>query len=86
MGLLGWIILGGIAGWIAKLATGVGTERGCLFNIAIGILGSVVGGLIFNWLGEQPVTGFNLWSLFVATVGAIVFLWIARMLGVGRAR
>ena len=83
MGLLGWIILGGIAGWIAKSATGVGNERGCLFNIVIGVLGSVVGGLVFSWLGEESVTGFNLWSLFVATVGAVLFLWIARLLGVG---
>lgn len=85
MGLLGWIVLGGIAGWIAKSATGVGNDRGCLFNIAVGVLGSVIGGLVFNWLGEESVTGFNLWSLFVATVGAVIFLWIASMLG-GRSK
>ncbi len=85
MGLLGWIILGGIAGWIAKTATGVGAERGCIFNIVIGVLGSVIGGLVFSWLGEESVTGFNLWSLLVATVGAVLFLWIARLLG-GRSK
>jgi uncharacterized membrane protein YeaQ/YmgE (transglycosylase-associated protein family) len=86
MGILGWIILGGIAGWIAKIATGVGSERGCLFNIAVGIVGSVVGGLLFSWLGERSITGFNIWSLFVATVGAVVFLWLARMLGGGKGK
>jgi uncharacterized membrane protein YeaQ/YmgE (transglycosylase-associated protein family) len=81
MGIIGWIILGGIAGWIAKSTTGVGERRGCMFNIVIGIIGSVVGGLIFSALGEKGVTGFNLWSLFVAAAGAVVFLWLARMLG-----
>jgi len=83
MGLLGWIILGGIAGWIAKGVTGVGTQMGCIFNIAIGVIGSVVGGLIFSYFGEAPITGFNIWSLFVATVGAIIFLWVANLLGAG---
>jgi uncharacterized membrane protein YeaQ/YmgE (transglycosylase-associated protein family) len=81
MGLLGWIILGGLAGWIAKNVTGIGVERGCLFNVFVGVIGSVVGGLIFSYLGEQSVTGFNAWSLFVATAGAVVFLWIASFFG-----
>lgn len=84
MGILGWIVLGGIAGWIAKSATGVGAEHGCLFNVIVGIIGSVVGGLLFSWLGEESVTGFNPWSLFVATVGAIAFLWVASLFGAGR--
>lgn len=81
MGLLGWIILGGIAGWIAKSVTGVGEKRGCLFNIIVGVIGSVVGGLIFNALGGHGITGFNLWSLLVAAVGAIVFLGVASAFG-----
>jgi uncharacterized membrane protein YeaQ/YmgE (transglycosylase-associated protein family) len=81
MGILGWIVLGGLAGWIAKNVTGVGERRGCIFNVIVGMLGAVAGGLIFSWLGKQGVTGFNLWSLFVAVIGAVVFLGIARMLG-----
>lgn len=84
MGLVGWIVLGGIAGWIAKSVTGVGKEKGCLFNVLIGVIGSVVGGLLFSWIGKASVTGFNPWSLFVATVGAIAFLWVASLLGVGK--
>jgi uncharacterized membrane protein YeaQ/YmgE (transglycosylase-associated protein family) len=84
MGILGWILLGGIAGWIGKSVTGIGAEKGCLFNVVIGVIGSVVGGVLFSWLGEESVTGFNPWSLFVATVGAITFLWIASLLGVGK--
>lgn len=81
MGLIGWIILGGLAGWIAKNVTGVGVNKGCFFNIIIGVIGSVLGGLIFSHFGKESVTGFNIWSLFVATVGAIVFLWIANLFG-----
>jgi uncharacterized membrane protein YeaQ/YmgE (transglycosylase-associated protein family) len=77
MDFFGWIILGGLAGWIAKSVTGIGERRGCIFNILVGIIGSVLGGLIFRHFGKVGVTGFNGWSLFVAAVGAIVFLAIA---------
>ena len=80
MGILGWIILGGIAGWVAKVVTGVGEKRGCFFNIVIGIIGSVVGGLIFSYFGETGVTGLNIRSLFVAAIGATTFLLVARLL------
>ena len=86
MGIFGWIILGGVAGWIATAATGVGEKRGCVFNIVIGILGSVVGGYVFDALGERGMQGFSIWSLFVATVGAVTFLFVSRMLGIGGKR
>ncbi len=79
MGILGWIILGGLAGWIAKSVTGVGEKRGCLFNIVVGAIGSVIGGLIFSYFGGLGVTGLNLYSLAVAAVGAVVFLWIGSL-------
>ena len=77
MDFLSWILLGGLAGWVAKSVTGIGERRGCLFNIVIGIIGSVLGGLIFQHFGKAGVTGLNVWSLFVAAVGAIVFLAVA---------
>lgn len=76
LGWLGWIILGGIAGALASKITG--TDHGCLMNIILGIVGAFVGGIIFNLLGGRGVTGCNIWSLIVATVGAVVFLAIAR--------
>jgi uncharacterized membrane protein YeaQ/YmgE (transglycosylase-associated protein family) len=73
MGILAWIILGLIAGFIAsKIVRREGA--GCLLDIVLGIVGAFVGGIIFSAIGGTGVTGFNLWSLFVATIGAIVIL------------
>lgn len=73
MSILGWIILGLISGWIAsKLFYRQGS--GCLLDIVLGIVGAFVGGIIFTGAGGTGVTGFNLWSMFVAVIGAIVFL------------
>ena len=78
MSILAWIILGGLAGWIASLIMGTNEQQGCLMNIVVGIVGAVIGGALFSALGGTGVTGFNLPSLIVATVGAVVLLWIVR--------
>lgn len=80
MGILAWIILGGLAGWVATKLVGRG-GRGLVFNIVIGIVGAFVGGLVFEFIGSTGVTGFNLWSFLVAVVGASLLLWIARQIG-----
>ena len=69
------IILGAIAGFIAgKIYEGSG--NGFLVNTIVGIVGAVVGGFIFNMFGAAGTTGFNIWSIIVATLGAVVVLWI----------
>jgi uncharacterized membrane protein YeaQ/YmgE (transglycosylase-associated protein family) len=78
MSILGWIILGLISGFVAnKVANKQG--EGCFLNIALGLVGAMVGGFIFTSIGGTSVTGFNLYSMFVAIIGAIVvlFLWHA---------
>lgn len=77
MSLLAWIVLGGLAGWIATAL--LKERRGCLMNIILGVLGAVLGGLIFSVMGEVPVTGLNLGSLCVAVVGSLVLLILARL-------
>ena len=73
MGVLGWIVLGLIAGFIAsKLVNKRG--EGLPFDILLGIVGAVIGGWLFNAAGATGVTGFNVWSLFVAVVGAVALL------------
>ena len=80
MSLLGWIIFGAIAGFLANKLVGV-EDRGCFMNIVLGIAGGVVGGLLFSLLGGTGVTGFNIYSLVVAVIGAVIVLWIARKVG-----
>lgn len=78
MGILLWILLGALAGWIASLIMKTDAQQGALLNIVVGILGAMVGGFVFNLLGGEGVTGFNLYSLLVAVVGAIILLAIVK--------
>lgn len=75
MSIIGWIILGVIAGWIASKIVNKQGE-GLLGDLALGVLGAVVGGFLFERFGYNPVTGVNFYSLLVAVIGAIVVLWI----------
>jgi uncharacterized membrane protein YeaQ/YmgE (transglycosylase-associated protein family) len=75
MSILGWIILGLVAGFIASRIVN-GSGEGALIDIVLGIVGALVGGFLFNSLGAVGVTGFNLYSMFVAVIGAIVVLVI----------
>jgi len=79
MGIISWIIIGALAGWIASMITGNNAEMGAWSNIIVGVIGGFIGGIIFNILGGRGITGFNLWSLVVATIGAIVLLMIINM-------
>jgi uncharacterized membrane protein YeaQ/YmgE (transglycosylase-associated protein family) len=73
--ILAWIVVGLIAGWIAEQITG--REHGLLTNLLVGIIGAFVGGFLFSTLlGFEYREGFNIASIVVATVGAIVFLFI----------
>lgn len=84
LGIIGWIVLGLIAGFIAsKVVNNQG--EGILVDIILGIVGSVVGGFIFNFFGGAGVTGFNIYSLIVAVIGAIVVLMIYHAIA-GRRR
>ena len=76
MGVIGWIVVGLIAGGLAQRATGV-RGTGCLFTILIGIAGGLLGGMIFNAAGDHGITSFGLRSMLVAFVGASVLLLLA---------
>jgi len=80
MDWLAWIVIGGIAGWIASIITKNNARMGLLANIVVGIIGGFVGGFIMNLIGAQGVTGFNLWSLLVAVVGASALLWLINLI------
>ncbi|MEP6643421.1 MAG: GlsB/YeaQ/YmgE family stress response membrane protein [Acidobacteriaceae bacterium] len=84
MSFLAWIVLGLIAGFVgSKLVNKTG--EGVLLDIILGIIGAVVGGYLFSMFGAHGVTGLNLYSLFVAVVGAVVVLVIYHAIrGAGR--
>jgi len=75
MSIIAWIILGLIAGYIgSKIVNREG--KGLWLNMALGIVGAIVGGLIFSAFGGSGVTGVNLYSIIVAIIGSVVVLWI----------
>lgn len=75
MSIFGWVLLGLISGFIgSKIVNKKG--EGFFLDIILGIVGALVGGFIFSMLGAHGVTGFNLYSMFVAVVGAVVILLV----------
>jgi uncharacterized membrane protein YeaQ/YmgE (transglycosylase-associated protein family) len=71
--IVAWILLGLVAGFIASKMVNKAGE-GALLDIALGVVGAVLGGWLFSAFGMSGVTGFNIYSLLVAVVGAVVFL------------
>lgn len=81
-GLIGWILIGLLAGWLAgKLSRGRG--YGCITNVILGLIGAVLGGWIFTRLGIWGGTGGFLYSLAAATLGAVLLVAIARLFAGG---
>lgn len=79
MGIISWLLIGLIAGVLAKLVIPGEDPGGFLATIFIGMLGALVGGLIVGLFGGTGVTGVNVWSILVATLGAIVLLALFRL-------
>jgi uncharacterized membrane protein YeaQ/YmgE (transglycosylase-associated protein family) len=85
--IFGWIVVGLIAGWLARIATGYRRPPGCLFTLAIGVLGGLLGGFIFTAFGGEGISDFSWWSIFVAFVGAVLLLLVLGAIsGMGRRR
>ena len=84
MSVLGWIILGLIAGFIGSKIVNK-TGQGMILDIVLGIVGAIVGGTLFSLIGASGVTGLNIWSLIVAVIGSVVVLWLYHKFGRRRA-
>lgn len=78
MSIIAWILVGLIAGALAKAVMPGRDPGGCVITTIIGMVGAIIGGFIVTLLGGPPATGFNLWSILVALVGAVVLLAIYR--------
>lgn len=83
MGLLGWIVFGALAGWAANVIIG-GRDRqgqGCLANIVVGVVGAVLGGLLYRIVTDREISfEFDLPSFGIAVIGAVVLLGTVRLL------
>ena len=84
MSIIGWLVLGLIAGFVASKIVNK-TGEGVILDIVLGIVGAVVGGFLFAQFGAEGVSGFNIYSMFVAVIGAIVVLLIYHAIA-GRRR
>ncbi len=80
MGIILWIIFGGIVGWIASLIMGTDSQQGLLLNVVIGIVGAVVGGWLMSSFGETGISGFNVYSFVVALIGAVIMITLVKVL------
>jgi uncharacterized membrane protein YeaQ/YmgE (transglycosylase-associated protein family) len=76
--IIAWIVIGGLAGWIASMIMGTNASMGPIANIVVGIVGAVIGGFLAGLLGLAPddANAFNLWSLIIAILGAVVLLFL----------
>jgi len=80
-----WIVFGALAGWIASMITKTNAEQGALGNIITGIVGAFIGGFLVRLLTGSDVSGFNLASLLVAILGAVILISALKMFR-GRGR
>jgi uncharacterized membrane protein YeaQ/YmgE (transglycosylase-associated protein family) len=86
MGILSWIILGALAGWVASMIMKKNASMGAIANIGVGILGALIGGFVMSVIGGHGVTGFNLTSFLIALLGAVILLGIINLISKGKAR
>ena len=84
MSIITWIVLGLVAGFIGSKIVNKSGE-GVVLDIVLGIVGAVVGGFLFNAFGASGVTGFNIWSVFVAVIGAVAVLVVYHAIAGRRA-
>jgi uncharacterized membrane protein YeaQ/YmgE (transglycosylase-associated protein family) len=80
VGLISWVIVGGLAGILAKALMPGDGPSGCIVTVLLGIVGAVVGGWVMSLLGFGGVDGLNIWSILVAAVGAIIILAVVGLI------
>ncbi|NNJ13075.1 GlsB/YeaQ/YmgE family stress response membrane protein [Chloroflexales bacterium ZM16-3] len=81
MSLISWVIFGGLAGWIASMIAGTNARQGCLMNIAVGIVGAMIGGAVFSFLFDRSFNFrlFSPTSFVVAVIGSLILLGIVNV-------
>lgn len=82
---LAWIVFGALVGWVASIIMRTNENQGAAENIALGIVGALIGGFVMRLLGGDGITGFNLYSFLVALGGALALILLFRIFS-GRSR
>ena len=85
MGLVSWVVVGLIAGWLAGMVTGR-RQEGCITKVAVGVIGALIGGALANAAGFEGIDEFGLRSILIAAVGATVFLFVLEAIEGRRGR
>ncbi len=80
MGILLWILFGGIVGWVASLIMKTDAQQGIVLNIIVGIIGAVIGGWLMGALGQSSGTGFTLYNFLVSVIGAVILIAVVKAL------
>ncbi len=86
MSWIAWIVLGGLAGWVASIITGNNKRMGIIWNIVVGIIGAIAGSWIMGLLGVTQPTTFSFVTFLVAVGGAVVLLFLFSLIRGGRRR
>jgi uncharacterized membrane protein YeaQ/YmgE (transglycosylase-associated protein family) len=79
MGLLSWVVMGLLAGALARFLTPGDDSMGCIATVLVGVVGAVLGGFLASLLGFGGFRGFDLYSLIIAILGAVVLLLVVRL-------
>jgi len=85
MSILAWIVVGIVAGFLAKAVVPGEGPGGIVGDLIVGVVGAIIGGWIMHSFGDAGATGLNLWTIFVAFLGAVVLLFVLRALTGRRA-
>ncbi|MFD4182689.1 GlsB/YeaQ/YmgE family stress response membrane protein [Rhodococcus sp. NPDC058514] len=78
LGIIGWIIIGGLAGWIGSKMMGTSEQQGILLNIVVGIVGGLLGGFLLNLVGVDVKGGGLIFSFFTCLLGAVILLFVVK--------
>ncbi|MBO3130560.1 GlsB/YeaQ/YmgE family stress response membrane protein [Dermatophilus congolensis] len=79
LGWIGWIVIGGLAGWIGSKIMGTDAQMGLVANIVVGVIGGLIGGFVLNLFGVNVAGGGLIFSFLTALLGAVILLWIVKM-------
>jgi uncharacterized membrane protein YeaQ/YmgE (transglycosylase-associated protein family) len=86
LGVIGWIVIGGLAGWIGSKIMGTDAQMGVVLNVVVGIIGGLIGGFLLRGVGVDVAGGGLLFSFLTCLLGAVILLAIVKLITRGRVR